>query len=549
MIPILALMLLQDSDLAERCRIRHAEIPRKVLAFYYPWYGNPRVSKHWSHWEGVDVDKKDIRSSTRYPVLGPYDSHDPEVVAQHCDWAKEAGIDVLISSWWGRGDFTDRALPLILETAKRKGLEVSIYYEQVPAGAESAADDFAYLAEKYGSHPAWFRVDGKPVVFVYGRAMGQLGLEQWAGVLKRVFAVADDLGRPAARIFDGTHTYNTCGDLAGRKAEEIGPLVKRLFSRAVADADRCGRASCVTVIPGYDDTKIRKPGIRAERLDGESYRRQWEAAIELDPHWVAITSFNEWHEGSEIEPSVELGDAYLKLTAEYAKKFKSKGREARAVSAKRIPATLRKAFDGRRVAVLPGARSEAPWWLIEAGIAVDFLKSDEVLALDAKRHEFALYAGGERYRRTVKRDGDVDEALERYEKSGGCLVAMAAEPFPFFYDEKGRTVSTASRFGFNIGMGFEAPKGRLVFRSKELRFAFPSDGDRRWRPFLPGDFEEFVPLVELWDGEESLGAGAACAKRKDGARVAYVWFRLLDGPEADAILYDVWTFLSSGRSR
>jgi len=39
------------------------------------------------------------------------------------------------------------------------------------------------------------------------------------------------------------------------------------------------------------------------------------------PDWVLITSFNEWHEGSEIEPSLEDGDRYLKLTKQYGPRF------------------------------------------------------------------------------------------------------------------------------------------------------------------------------------------------------------------------------------
>jgi len=89
-------------------------------------------------------------------------------------------------------------------------------------------------------------------------------------------------------------------------------------------ADQADKISALTVIPGYDDTKIRKPGLAVDRYDTELYRIQWEQAIKADPDWILITSFNEWHEGSEIEPSLEYQQQYLDLTAEYAKSFKAK---------------------------------------------------------------------------------------------------------------------------------------------------------------------------------------------------------------------------------
>jgi hypothetical protein len=41
------------------------------------------------------------------------------------------------------------------------------------------------------------------------------------------------------------------------------------------------------------------------------------------PQWILVTSFNEWHEGSEIEPSVEFGRTYLEITAEEAAAWRS----------------------------------------------------------------------------------------------------------------------------------------------------------------------------------------------------------------------------------
>ena len=74
----------------------------------------------------------------------------------------------------------------------------------------------------------------------------------------------------------------------------------------------------LTVYPGYDDRKIRDPGLYTPREDGEYYRRSWEAALASDPDVVLITSWNEWPEATNIEPSVEFGYRYLELTLTYS---------------------------------------------------------------------------------------------------------------------------------------------------------------------------------------------------------------------------------------
>ena len=322
--------------IADRPGAVGAKVPRRVLAFYYPWYGNPNVkggSGRWAHWEGVDEGKRRIATSTHYPLLGPYDSHDPALIDQHCAWAKQAGVDGFIVSWWGQGTFEDRAMGRVLDGCHRAGLAATIYYETVPSPqtAESAAKDIVRVLRQYGKHRAWLTVDGRPVVFVYGRAVDELGLEAWRKVVRQIgkdyeggaIIIGDRTDPVAAGVFDGIHTYNPAGALANKSADEVRRWARATYAGWVKTAGGLGRIAAVTVIPGYDDTKIRKPGLRVERFEGALYRAQWEEAIAADPHWVLITSWNEWHEGSEIEPSVEDGDRYLKLTAEYAGRFKA----------------------------------------------------------------------------------------------------------------------------------------------------------------------------------------------------------------------------------
>jgi len=552
---------------------RHPAIQRRVMAFYYPWYGTadgPGGAGQTVHWGRIDAANKDIAASTHYPALGAYDSHDAEVINKHCLWAKAAHVDTLIVSWWGHGEYADRAMDKILDACERHGLRACIYYETTPRPQtpETAARDIIGVLRKYGGHRAYLKTDGSPVVFIYGRAVGELGLTGWleaVGTIKAthkggITAIGDQFSYGSARVFDGVHTYNTAGSLRGLAPADVETWTFGTYRKWVELADRAGKISTITVIPGYDDTKIRTPGLAVERYAGRSYRIQWERAIAADPHWVLITSFNEWHEGSEIEPSAEDGDQYLELTTRYAARFKSAWRADHAPAgapalSEKDRSLLRRKLQRFRIGVLPEAESMAFWWLIELGVKPEVLTWESLAAgnLTAARYPILLYCAGEHYRRTVRQQDDVDAALQRYLQQGGFLVALPSRPWPFYYDESGEVVNQSHRFGLTLRMGWEQPpeEAELAFVQPNrrlfhvpARFEFPNAGDLRWRAFFAQDQKNCVPLLQLRDRGSSLGDAVACATLEDGGHVAYAWFELLNGPHAEPLLYDLFNFVT-----
>jgi len=554
---------------------RPLPVERRVMAFYYPWYGipeGPGGAGKVVHWGKIDAANHDIAASTHYPALGAYDSHDPKVIKQHCQWAVAAHVDTLIVSWWGHGDYTDRAMPKILDACERHGLAACIYYETVPQPqtAQTAARDIIRLLEKYGSHKAHLKVDGKPVVFIYGRAVDQLGLLGWldaaklvnAGFWGRAVLIGDQFSYGAARVFDGVHTYNTAGSIEGKSLADLEKWAAGTYRSWVQLADGADKISAITVIPGYDDTKIRKPGLAVDRHDGELYRMQWEQAIAADPHWVIVTSFNEWHEGSEIEPSLEFGSKYIELTGQFAERFKSTRRTAHPVTAQGsiTPAEkeqLRQRLQKLPIAVLPGAESMAFWWLLDIGVEPKLLTWEEIVANGIKPQDYPilLYCAGETYQRTVRTMGDVDEAVIRYQQAGGCLVALPSLPWPFYRDETGKAVNQSYRFGLTLRGGWEHPPtgtalqfvqpGRLLPHIPD-RFDFPTSGDLRWRPYYNQNHAEYIPLLQLRNlAGDNLGDAVVYAKLQTGGHVAYAWFGLLNTPQAEPLLYDLFTFLAA----
>jgi hypothetical protein len=560
----------------QRASLDYRNTPRRVMAFYYPWYGlpdGPGGEGRTIHWGRIDAQNKNIEASTNYPAIGAYDSHDPDLIARHCRWAREAGIDTLIVSWWGHGEYSDVAVPLILDACQAHGLSVTLYYETCPnpKTPQATARDLARIVKRYGSHSAYLKANGKPVIFVYVRAVQQLGLTGWlrtATLLSKdpetdAALIGDNLSFGAAHVFDGIHTYNTAGQIRQKSVDAVRDWAGSRYPQWVRMSDRFDRISTLTLIPGYDDTKIRKPGLAVPRHDGRSYAAQWEQAIEADPHWVLITSFNEWHEGSEIEPSAEFGRAYLDATAAYAKRFKSQPLRPHkpapapdGVSKARL-ARLRERLAGKPIGVLPNPESRA-FWFLAAGVQADVrgVTWRDVSEGDVtpEHYPILLHAGDESYRTTVKEKDDVDAGLAAYLKAGGFLVVMPSKPLPFYRDAEGRPVARADRFALTLRHGWEKPpeEQTLTFVQPESRlphvpksFPFPADGDRRWRPFVRGEHKQYVPLLRLSDGAgKALGDGVVYAEPNTGGRVLFVWFRLLDGPHAEALLYDVLAFVA-----
>ena len=250
-------------NMAVRSQVTYSSVPRQVLAFYYPWYGTPKFDGRWAHWGKPDFEKKDLPQSLNYPVLGPYSSHDPKVVREHMQMMKNAGVTGVIVSWWGRRDFTDRAMPLILDQCAKSGMKATIYYETVPRprNPERAVADFEYVIKTYGSHRAFLRMGRKPVIVVYGRAMGQLDLSQWADVVNQtgVVAIADGYSPGNAMVFDGVHTYNPVGTYANKSLKQVHETARKA-SRDWVKLARDHRKISVVQSPCWRRTSCARAG-------------------------------------------------------------------------------------------------------------------------------------------------------------------------------------------------------------------------------------------------------------------------------------------------
>jgi hypothetical protein len=98
-----------------------------------------------------------------------------------------------------------------------------------------------------------------------------------------------------------------------------------VMKKIIAEAKTHQKNWIPFIFPGYDDCNLR--GKKREKYCCKAdhkcifFRDLLKKGIEYkDPelNLITITSFNEWHEGTEIEPSLEYGDNYLLLAKKYS---------------------------------------------------------------------------------------------------------------------------------------------------------------------------------------------------------------------------------------
>jgi glycoprotein endo-alpha-1,2-mannosidase len=277
-LPLVALALLLGLP-----AIAQAGAPKSAI-FFYPWYSNMRHDGAFAHWtQGGHNPPFDVASQF-YPLRGAYSSGDPGVLRAQMHDIAVAGVDEVVSSWWGQGSPEDRRLPAVIRAAKRDHLRVGVQLEPYAGRTvDSVGADLVYL-----------RKLGIRDVYIYRST--DFTAEEWWAVTRqpngmRLLAQTGRVGFAARAGFAGFYTY----DILIYDGAKLGRMCDQARTLGILCAPSVG--------PGYEaaaatgDTRV-KP-----RLDGGTYDSMWRAANDAGADIVTITSYNEWSEGTQIEPA------------------------------------------------------------------------------------------------------------------------------------------------------------------------------------------------------------------------------------------------------
>jgi len=341
-----------------------------VHIFYYPWYKNEKVDgkyEHWNHellphWSDKTRSRKrqhkppgDIGANF-YPELGPYSSADPEVIKKHMKQISEAGVGVVCVSWYppqhekSSETPVDSLIPKYLDAAVMYGVKIALHIEPfADRSGKTLKEVLQYAIAKYGNHPAFYRTlhKGKllPLVYVYDSY--QIDAKVWAQALKPNGSVTirgtdhdavvialmvekTHMDHIVASGFDGFYTYFASNGFAYACTWKNWPVIAKL-------AKEHGLIFIPSIGPGYIDTEVRPWNTKntKRRIRGRYYKEAFKSALYVKPEFLSITSYNEWHEGTQIEPAVPLTydgykyedykpekpDYYMNMTRQFVQQF------------------------------------------------------------------------------------------------------------------------------------------------------------------------------------------------------------------------------------
>jgi len=312
-----------------------------LMAHYMPWYQASPVSDvwgwHWTmeHFNPANQDENGRRDIASHytPLTGPYDSSDAAILEYQVLLMKLSGIDGVIVDWYGIEDFWDygvinESTQELFEMVKKAGLLFAICYEDqtVRLMVENkhiavgdvythGQDVMRYLDASWFGDDAYLKYAGQPLLFLFGPQyfMNAADWDKLLSVLDTAPAlvtldkhtesagVASFLWPPMWASKNGVLTQEALESyLTGfyGKAERWEYLVAGAFPGFQDIYEEAGVGSSY----GYLDPQ-----------SGETFRLTLEMAVAQNPDLIQLITWNDYGEGTIIEPTVEFGYQYLEI--------------------------------------------------------------------------------------------------------------------------------------------------------------------------------------------------------------------------------------------
>lgn len=308
----------------------------KLYVHYMPWFETPATSndKKWGqHWTMAtcNPEQKDSNGNRKiashyYPLIGPYASSDAIVLNYHALLMKYSGIDGVMIDWYGTQDKYDYApnrhnTEELVKAIDRAGLQFAIVYEdqtlkELPdnsAKVEQAIRDMQYLQNNFFNKANYVKENGKPLLLVFGPQTITVP-KDWSSIFG-IFSI-----KPAFVVLNN-HSHLTNNSSEKNSIGEYlwtNPDPASFYSKATTNFNLCIGGA----MPGFHD--YYKEGgwgngyTTYNDENGIFFDNQLSAARSAGLEYLQISTWNDFGEGTNIEPAQEYEYRYLTKLQQFA---------------------------------------------------------------------------------------------------------------------------------------------------------------------------------------------------------------------------------------
>jgi len=296
---------------------------RVTLAYYYLWY-----QTQYPNWENL------VKTT---PLLGYYSSTDDNIIKQHIQWAKEAGIDGFIISDWGRTNLQSSTYPYTIEVLEKNKFYYCLLIE---AGSpdfnmkDKVLAEVRYIRDSFSQNPYYLKADRKPVLMIFDytqkwRGIGLPTIAFWGDIknnfpefsywfctgeadiknvddLSTVFDLVDCY---VPLLFRLPSQYFSSGGLVAEGNLQTGAYISQR-----QEWDKLTKYSSTTIMFQFDKSKWDKQHGFSQSIIIPYYANTISQFNNgLQKNYLLITSWNEFIENTNIEPTIQHGSKFLDL--------------------------------------------------------------------------------------------------------------------------------------------------------------------------------------------------------------------------------------------
>lgn len=332
---------------------------KRVFAHLLTWFQTQSYSNKWEMWQSnykgsthnpdhiLDNGKRDI-AALSYPLIGPYDSNDPDVIEYQLLTMKLAGIDGVIIDWDGRSinRYRHDGLMNVLPKVKQFDMKLIICFEEWSGywpvsetdtrkqQIDKAIAELKWLHDTILTTNVYQQIDGKYPVFVFRKiASHWFSSGEWEYIKKATdklnidYLFNDVYDESFHNVADGYYTW-VSGFNEDTNLNDLDHYHNQIHTyMSTLKTLPQNKTFVGSVVPGFNDTPVNGwgDGTRiAPRYNLKRYRASWDYIKKYNVDFVQIVTWNDWNEGSQIEPCDYYGYTYIAETKKQISIFKNK---------------------------------------------------------------------------------------------------------------------------------------------------------------------------------------------------------------------------------